>query len=644
VTSWLQGMFLAPVMLGFLALIPIVVLLYLLKLRRTQVLISSTMLWMKSLQDLTANAPFQRLRKNLLLLLQILILIALATALARPYLQAEGVSNRNYCLLIDASASMQTREGDATRLDLAKDKAREILENMQRGDKMMIVAFAENSDVLCELTDDTVRLRETIDAITASDTRTRVRDSVFLAHSLQMTVPKLEAVIISDGNIRDLDDVSTLIVFAQASEETGATDAQKEQEIRAVNVSFLRVGETTNNAGIVAFSVRDPLESGGDRQCFVLVHNDHSEPLATTVSLLFNNDALAVEEITVPPSGDQEVLFAYPELGTGILRAQLDHSDALDVDNQAWLALRPPERVRALLVGEGDSVATYYLKRLLSLDGRVALSEVTPDNYAATTDYDLTIFDGYAPTELPSGTLLYLNALPPIAGIEVAGELANPPVLSTDADHPVMRYLNPSNVLVSKAQRVTLPEGARTLVASRGGPLVADVSRGGQQILFTTFGVGESNWPLRLSFPLFFQNLVSWVPRAGLAEETSIDTGRPLQLAAAPDGEAAMITRPDGTTESITLDPLRPVFFGATEQAGPYVVERGEASFSYAANLLDRLESSVTPATALRVGRAEVRPEDAIIKQNKELWHWFIALALAVLALEWFIYTRRAWL
>ena len=157
--------FLAPAFFAFLGLIPVVVILYLLKLRRTEVIIPSTMLWQKSLQDLTANAPFQRLRKNLLLLLQILALLALVFALARPFVRAEGSRGRSLCLVIDRSASMQTVEADGTRLDLAKQQAFGMIDSLESGDRMMVVSFAQSADVLCELTDDQYRLRQAVRGI-----------------------------------------------------------------------------------------------------------------------------------------------------------------------------------------------------------------------------------------------------------------------------------------------------------------------------------------------------------------------------------------------------------------------------------------------------------------------------------------------
>ena len=622
IESAVRSAFISPFFFVFLGLIPIVILLYLLKLRRTEMLISSTMLWRKSLQDLTANAPFQKLRKNLLLLLQVLVLLLLVFALARPFLRSEGVRGHSICLLIDRSASMQVREREATRLELAKREARNIVNDLRGGDKMMIVTFAENSDVLCELTDDRFRLRQAINSIQPSDTRTNIRDALLVAHSLKLTAPDLRLIIVSDGNISD-------------HEELGA---------RAFDLSFLQVGESTNNAGIVSFSTRKPLGGTGECQSFILVHNESSEPLDTTLSLYFNDATLAVEEVHAPPGGDHEVVFAHPDLGSGILRAALDHDDDLPVDDEARLALRPTATIRALLVAESGSTGEYFLKRVMLLDPRVELSAIEPSNYSVTDEYDLTIFNGYAPEELPPGSLLFINAVPPGVGVEAGGTIENPPVLAKDPEHPVMRFLNPANVGIRKAMELIAPEGSRELISTTGGPLLADVSRGGQQILVVAFGIEDSDWPLKLSFPLFVQNLLAWVPRSGIAAETSIITGRPIAIMPVPDVESATVVSPDGSKHAVQIDPLRPVYFGVTERAGVYTVMRGSDVVQHAANLADMNESSIEPEEKLSVGRGEVAAERGRVKQNRELWRLLVIAGICALTVEWWIYSRRAWI
>src|SRR5438270_12010941 len=96
--------------------------LYFLKLRRREMLVSSTILWKKAVQDLQVNAPFQRLRRNLLLLLQLLILLFLLLALSRPVTHFTPGAGKISVILIDRSASMGARDPDLkgkSRLDEA---------------------------------------------------------------------------------------------------------------------------------------------------------------------------------------------------------------------------------------------------------------------------------------------------------------------------------------------------------------------------------------------------------------------------------------------------------------------------------------------------------------------------------------------
>src|SRR2546430_632390 len=120
--SWFPN-FLSPLpaIIAAAIAIPSLLVLYFLKLKRREIAISSTLLWKKAIQDLQVNAPFQKLRRNLLLLLQLLLLAMLCVALSRPVSNYVPGAGKTSVILIDRSASMSA--GDykgCTRLDEAK--------------------------------------------------------------------------------------------------------------------------------------------------------------------------------------------------------------------------------------------------------------------------------------------------------------------------------------------------------------------------------------------------------------------------------------------------------------------------------------------------------------------------------------------
>lgn len=619
--------FITPRAFAFLGLIPPLIILYLLKLRRSEVVIPSTMLWMRSLQDLTANAPFQKLRRNLLLLLQILILLLLTLALTRPYMKSSGIEGRNLCLLIDHSASMQTLEGDRTRLAQAKAAALEVVDGMERGDKAMVIAFAESADVGCELTDDRYHLRRAIEGIQARDTRSNVRDAAQIIRSIAPVNPDvtavvhgLEVLLFSDGNIQEGERLAAL----------------------SLPVQYIQAGKTNNNLGITRLSVRNDTSAKEARQCFIQVYNDRDTEAQSTLSLYFEDHLLGVDELSIPPGDTDEAIFVLPDLDAGILRAELDLEDALARDNTAWLSVRPETVIHVYLVGSPDSIGLSTLRHVFSLDPRVNLSVGTPEQFSPDEETDLYIFEGWSPEELPAGTLVFINTVPAIEGLEVIGELSNPPVMGLDKEHPVLRYTNPGNVSIAKALQLTLPEGASTLVSTEGGPLIADISQSFQPMLLITFDIGDSNWPLHLSFPLFMQNVLAWLPQGQVAHESALTTGTPIEVYALPESLVAAVAGPDGSATTLTLDPLRPVYYAATQTAGPYTVTRGEQVDHYAVNLLDQAESAIRPAENVQLGSQQLAAATGPISFNKELWRWLLLGGLAVLAIEWWVYTYRA--
>src|SRR5579864_5093908 len=155
--------FLSP--LSLLWLLPIsglIVLMYILKLRRQDVIVSSTFLWRQVIRDVQANAPFQKLRKNLLLLLQLIAAALIILALARPFLRAISFGGRNIVVIVDTSASMRATDVSPSRLEVAKRRAQELVSDLRPGDRMMILSAAARPQAATGFTGERAELRRAI--------------------------------------------------------------------------------------------------------------------------------------------------------------------------------------------------------------------------------------------------------------------------------------------------------------------------------------------------------------------------------------------------------------------------------------------------------------------------------------------------
>src|SRR3977135_1393499 len=128
--------FLSPLALAGLAFVPLVVAFYLLKLRRDERIVPSTLLWSRLITDVEANAPWQRLRRSLLLLLQLLLVVILALLAARPFLERPAGLARDIVLVVDASASMAATDVAPNRLAAAKQAALDTLRDLPAGGKV----------------------------------------------------------------------------------------------------------------------------------------------------------------------------------------------------------------------------------------------------------------------------------------------------------------------------------------------------------------------------------------------------------------------------------------------------------------------------------------------------------------------------
>ncbi|MEO1130053.1 MAG: VWA domain-containing protein, partial [Planctomycetota bacterium] len=152
--------------------VPLLLLLYFLRLRRRPVRISSTLLWEQAVQDLQVNAPFRMIRFSWLLVLQLLALLCLILAVARPAIDLPSFGSDRVILLIDRSASMRATDADGggTRLEEAKERAAELVDRLGGGEtRIMVVEFASTARAVLNFSRDRGAVRNAIDAIEQTD-------------------------------------------------------------------------------------------------------------------------------------------------------------------------------------------------------------------------------------------------------------------------------------------------------------------------------------------------------------------------------------------------------------------------------------------------------------------------------------------
>ena len=447
--------FATPLALLGLLFVPAVIAMYLLRLRREETPVPSTLLWHRLVADVEANAPWQKLRRSLLFLLQLLLVVILVLLAARPFTERPAGLARDIVLVVDTSASMAATDVAPDRLTAAKAAAVEALRELPTGGKVSVIAADRAARIVVNESTDLGRVRDAIEGITATSSRGDLGDALELASKLAARSGDAQVLVATDA--------------ALATTAAGRV---------AAPVKVLPVGRDRNNQAIVALAVK-PGPSGVTRSVFISVANLDLELATRRVELWSGERLLEVRDVTLEPQARADVIIDDLPDDVTTLEVRLvgrdpeatGPADQLAVDDRAW-AVVPEQRPRlVLVVGEGDP----YLETALSYLPNVELYGVTPDEYGPASErrdgrpWDLIIFEDFIPATLPRAPILAI-APPRTSPLgEVDGGLKDPGIGSLDPDEPVLRYVDLSTTHISVAQRLTLPDWARMIIPGPGG-------------------------------------------------------------------------------------------------------------------------------------------------------------------------------
>ena len=672
--------FATPLALLGLLFVPLVVAMYLLKLRRDERVVPSTLLWSRLVADVEANAPWQRLRRSLLLLLQLLLVLALAVLAARPFLERPAGLARDLVLVVDASASMGATDVGPNRLEAAKVAALDALRDLPAGGKVSVIAAGRTARVVANGTSDLGRVRQAVESIEVTASTGDLGDALRLASALAARSGDAEVLVATDAALA-----------AQPTAQVGAA------------VRVIQVGRDRKNQAIAALAVRTS-PSAVTRSVFVSVANLDLEPATRRLELFGDGLRLEARDIFLDPQARSDVVIddVPPEISVIEVRLVAAEGEAaapdyLAIDDQAW-AVVPPDRLRRiLLVSEGDP----YLETALSFLPNTELYGIEPDDYGAETGpelFDLIIFESFVPTSLPPVPVLAI-APPRTSPLgEVDGKLTNPGIGALNPDEPVLRYVDLSTTHIAEAQRLVLPDWARTVIPGPGGaPLLYVGERAGQRAAVLAFEPRRSDLPLQVAFPILLANLAGELLGGSAGPADAVTPGSPVSLPIPSGATALLVTRPDGSTVELApgISGAASVTFSQTDLVGVYSVvavrpsaepspsASGSASappsatpspsgsggaptappvdpdapLLFAVDLFDVDESTIAPGSAAAIeglgrqagpgaspgtGAGGGAASDDRPAARDEIWGPILLVALVLLCVEWAVYQRDA--
>lgn len=657
--------------------IPSLVLLYFLKLRRRDVEVSTTLLWKKTIQDFQANAPFQKLRTNILLLLQLLALILVILGIAQPSFMHHETASGRLIVMVDRSASMNTMdEVDASgraisRLEKAKLEALARIESMApggllsgNGPEVMLVVFDSGAELVLQFTGNLPEVRRAIAAIAPSDTPTDFTDAARIVQPYagpqsaarssaneaeNAMVPGDPVLLLTDGRVPNLDQLQ----LAQGSNFQVSLVGQRE----------------TGNIAITALRAERSIEQPDEVSVFVAIQSTVSQAKGIDLEVSIDGVVQSARTIALAAGSDETpttggTVFRFRRETGGLLTVRAMTDDAMPIDDVARLMLPAQSELAVALVSAGNWAIRAAIEALNP--GRFEVIAPADFSESDLRSFDLVILDGLPrsrngdPTDLPPGRYLIFGGVPAIGGIKPVEPFERESISSFvdwHREHPALRYLALDPILIGRS--LTLEHDERAAVLARGsdGPLILDVADPTRRAIVVAFSPAASNWPLDVSFALFVAQASRWLGDASsLDGERSIQPGQTLS-AQLPAGASDVKLRVPDASEPLALNPSADgrISYGPVMRAGLYrlewsgvggprdVVNAQGAYRLLAVNLLDPVESrvAVDDAAELSTGQTIAQSSDQRIERPRRLWPWLALAGLLIVMAEWYIYNRR---
>jgi hypothetical protein len=573
----------------------IVVLLYMLKLRRRPVAVSTTMLWRRAVRDMEGNIPWQAAKPSLLMILHLLIVALIALAIARPSIGSLTTDQR-VVIVIDTSASMNAIAGrdGRTRLQAVKELAQDRVRAISRAagtPEITVYRVGAEPRLVAGATRDTRRVLRAIGAIASTDQSGDLA-AVFDQIRATLTQPTGSEELSEEDTSDRRSSSARVLVFSDgdSGEIPESIDGTRVELIVADSESLATIG-------IVTLSAERDRSTPALCRVFVRVQSTDSDAVGLVLRVLESGTELARKAIALDATIDGAVATKTATLEITLDRAAeleivFDHDDALSADNRAWVRVPDPSPVRAVVVAS-DQGHPILLDVLSAISGRdpIVIDETAPIPEWA----QLVVLDGVTTSEA--------IAVPSISFVGADERTAVEEIVSWRRSHAVLRDVEMGLVAFDSPRALS----AENILASsdRTTAMIERASDGVRHI-DVAFDLDRSNWPVQVGFTIFLASAVEYlVPGAsGVGVVTTTDEQRP--------------------------------------RVGVQEMRVDEGVQSVGVSLLSATESRVGAVDASKANAPEsTDARTQGIGVDRPIWRVFVLAALVLMTIEWMLHANR---
>lgn len=582
--------------------IPLLVMLYILKRKYKEKKISSSLLWSEVYKNTHANTPFEKLRKNIMLFLQLLILSSIIFALMGPFLKFGGKEYKNVILVLDTTGSMNTKYEETTRLEKGKAIAKEYIDSIKEGVNTTLITYNGVSEVLLTENEDKKTTLKTIGDIKGSYSSGNIDEVVSLVRAIGEGFGiEYETVFITDKELK-LGDINGKVISLANSGENAAIDniAHKVVEDK------LKVIATISNRGEEDYS--------GD------------------FTLYDENGMLDVKSLDIKKGEKITLDYELENTERRYLKGELSKKDLLEEDNTFYDVIRAENTKRILLVTEQN---VFLEKAFSSLDNVQLLKTNDFNNVTKEDKYDLYIFDNVTPEALPKeGNILFINP----KSNELFKVLEGGELKQAEAVTGVLsRHLDNMKFTLSKYNSIELPYWGNGFLKVEDSVVGFIGEKDNIQIGALAFDIHDTDVALKQEFPIMIYELGERLISNGLIGKNNYKAGDEILAKISNMSTETKVYYPGNKTANLKYSDL----INSRDTLGLYkitdTVNGEKRSEEFAVNFPSETESNIDKNSQ---GEFDKQGITKGIRKGFNLSPIILLLALLVVAIEWIYYLR----